>query len=73
MSEPKSTTAVAVHKLIDAGAVIVGGKKNRPNLPMPAATTHHIDYLLPFSPSGDRYNSAGDSSGGSGASVASYE
>ena len=48
MSEPKSTTAAAVRKLIDAGAVIVR-KKNHPNLPMPRATTQTISTIFFYS------------------------
>lgn len=73
ISEPKSTTAVAVQKLIDAGAVIVGKNKLSEFAYAGGYHTDHIDYLLPFNPRGDGYNSPGDSSGGSGASVASYE
>lgn len=73
MSEAKSTTAVAVQKLIDAGAVIVGKNKISEFAYSGGYHTDHIDYLLPFNPRGDGYNSPGDSSGGSGASVASYE
>ena len=73
MSEPKSTTAAAVHKLIDAGAVIVRKNKSSEFAYAGSYHTDHINYLLLFNPRGDRYNSPGDSSGGSGASVASYE
>ena len=73
MGEPKSTTAVAVQKLMDAGAVIVGKNKLSEFAYAGGYHTDHIDYLLPFNPRGDGYNSPGDSSGGSGASVASYE
>lgn len=73
MSKSKNSTAVAVQKLIDAGAVIVGKNKLSEFAYAGPFVTEHIDYLLPFNPRGDGYNSPGDSSGGSAASVASYD
>ncbi|KAI1086435.1 amidase signature domain-containing protein [Rostrohypoxylon terebratum] len=73
MSQPKNATALAVQKLIDAGAVVVG--KNHLSEFAFAGTSvpEHVDYILPFNPRGDGYNSPSDSSGGSGAAVASYD
>lgn len=71
LSKPKDTTAVAVQKLIDAGAVVVG-KNKLSELAYGEPYTDRIAYLLPFNPRGDGYNSPGDGSGGSGAAVASY-
>lgn len=73
MSEPENTTAVAVQKLIDAGAVVVGKNKLSEFAYAGSYVVDHIDYLLPFNPRGDGYNSPGDSSGGSGSAVASYD
>lgn len=73
MSKSTNSTAVAVQKLIDAGAVIVGKNKLSEFAFAGPFVTEHIDFLLPFNPRGDGYNSPGDSSGGSAASVASYD
>lgn len=73
MSNAKNKTAIAVQKLIDAGAVIVGKTKLSEFAFGGMFITDHIDYLLPFNPRGDGYNSPSDSSGGSGASVAAYD
>ena len=62
-----------MQKLIDAGAVIVGKNKLSEFAYAGGHHTNRIDYLLPFNPRGDGYNSPGNSSGGSGASVASYK
>ncbi|KAI1409811.1 amidase signature domain-containing protein [Hypoxylon sp. FL1857] len=73
MSSVKNATALPVQKLIDAGAIVVG--KNHLSEFAYAGTQvpEHVDYVLPFNPRGDGYNSPGDSSGGSGAAVASYD
>ncbi|KAK7413375.1 hypothetical protein QQX98_007752 [Neonectria punicea] len=73
ISSVKNKTAAAVQKLINAGAVIIGKNKLSEFAFGGIYVTEHIDYLLPFNPRGDGYNSPSDSSGGSGASVASYE
>lgn len=73
MSKVKTKTALCVQKLIDAGAVVVGKNKMSEFAFAGGYVTEHIDYLLPFNPRGDGYNSPGDSSGGSAAAVASYD
>ncbi|KAJ4251864.1 hypothetical protein NW762_011161 [Fusarium torreyae] len=73
ISKVKTKTAVAVQKLIDAGAVVIGKNKLSEFAFAGPFVPEHIDYLLPFNPRGDGYNSPGDSSGGSAASVASYD
>ncbi|KAH7262788.1 hypothetical protein BKA59DRAFT_505813 [Fusarium tricinctum] len=73
MSKVKTKTAVCVQTLIDAGAVVIGKNKLSEFAFAGPYVTEHIDYLLPFNPRGDGYNSPGDSSGGSAASVASYD
>lgn len=73
MSNVKTKTALCVQKLIDAGAVVVGKNKMSEFAFAGGYVTEHIDYLLPFNPRGDGYNSPGDSSGGSAAAVASYD
>jgi hypothetical protein len=72
MSKVKNKTAIAVQKLIDAGAVVVGKNKLSEFAYSGPFITEHIDYLLPSNPRGDGYQSPSDSSGGSGAAVASY-
>ncbi|KAF4435214.1 Glutamyl-tRNA(Gln) amidotransferase subunit A [Fusarium austroafricanum] len=72
MSKVKTKTAVAVQKLIDAGAIVIGKNKLSEFAFAGPYVTEHIDYLLPFNPRGDGYSSPGDSSGGSAASIASY-
>ncbi|KAF5701595.1 glutamyl-tRNA(Gln) amidotransferase subunit A [Fusarium mundagurra] len=73
MSNVKTKTALCVQKLIDAGAVVVGKNKMSEFAFAGGYVTEHIDYLLPFNPRGDGYNSPGDSSGGSAVAVASYD
>lgn len=72
MSTRKTETAHAVQKLIDAGAIVVGKNKLSEFAFAGPYVTENIDYLLPFNPRGDGYNTPGDSSGGSAAAVASY-
>ncbi|OJJ30139.1 hypothetical protein ASPWEDRAFT_176808 [Aspergillus wentii DTO 134E9] len=73
MSKTKNATATAVQKLINAGAIVVGKNKLSEFAYAGDGVPEHIDYLLPFNPRGDGYNSPGDSSGGSAASIASYD
>lgn len=72
MSTLKTETAYAAQKLIDAGAIVVGKNKLSEFAYAGPWVTEHLDYLLPFNPRGDGYNTPGDSSGGSAAAVASY-
>ncbi|KAI5802996.1 amidase signature domain-containing protein [Geopyxis carbonaria] len=73
LSSPATTTAAAVSALISAGAVVVGKNKLSEFAFAGGSQMDHIDYLLPFNPRGDGYNSPGSSSGGSAASVAAYD
>ncbi|KAL6922844.1 hypothetical protein FSST1_000118 [Fusarium sambucinum] len=73
MSKIKNESAIAVQKLIDAGAIIVGKNKLSEFAFAGPFVTEHIDYLLPVNPRGDAYQSPSDSSGGSAAAVASYD
>ncbi|KAF4459502.1 glutamyl-tRNA(Gln) amidotransferase [Fusarium albosuccineum] len=73
MSKIKTETALSVQKLIDAGAVVIGKNKLSEFAFAGIYVTEHIDYLLPFNPRGDGYNSPNDSSGGSAAAIASYD
>jgi hypothetical protein len=70
---PKAnTTAPAVQRLIDAGAVIVGKMKST-QFVMPEFAPLAIDYQAPFNPRGDGYQDPGSSSSGPGSGVASYD
>lgn len=73
MTREARETAAAIQKLIDAGAIIIGKNKLSEFAFAGPYVTEHINYLLPFNPRGDGYNSPGDSSGGSAAAVASYD
>ncbi|KAF4971550.1 hypothetical protein FZEAL_9834 [Fusarium zealandicum] len=73
MSDIKTKTAVGVQKLIDAGAIVIGKNKLSQFAMAGPYAPENIDYLLPFNPRGDGYNSPSDSSCGSGAAVASYD
>ncbi|RSL64801.1 hypothetical protein CEP54_004627 [Fusarium duplospermum] len=73
ISDIKKETAFAVQRLIDAGAVVIGKNKMSEFAFAGMYVTEHIDYLLPFNPRGDGYNSPSDSSGGSAAAAASYD
>ncbi|KAJ4181844.1 hypothetical protein NW755_010843 [Fusarium falciforme] len=73
ISDIKNETAFAVQRLINAGAVVIGKNKMSEFAFAGKYVTEHIDYLLPFNPRGDGYNSPSDSSGGSAAAVASYD
>ncbi|KAI0886343.1 amidase signature domain-containing protein [Annulohypoxylon maeteangense] len=73
MSQSKNATALPVQKLIDAGAVVVGKNHLSEFAFAGIDVPEHVDYVLPFNPRGDGYSSPSDSSGGSGAAVASYD
>ncbi|KPI40773.1 Amidase 1 [Cyphellophora attinorum] len=72
MRDAKTATAPAIQKLIDAGAVIVGKNKLSEFAFAGQSIVDHVDYLMPFNPRGDGYQSASDSSGGSAVAAASY-
>ena len=69
---PKTTNAVAVQKLIDAGAVIVGKMKTSQFANGEEATADWVDYHSPFNPRGDGYQDPSSSSSGPGAGAGSY-
>ncbi|KIW82970.1 hypothetical protein Z517_02213 [Fonsecaea pedrosoi CBS 271.37] len=73
MATATNVTAYPVQRLIDAGAVVIGKNHLSEFAFAGPDMTEHVDYLLPFNPRGDGYNSPDDSSGGSGAAVASYD
>ncbi|KAF2117001.1 amidase signature domain-containing protein [Lophiotrema nucula] len=72
LSKTSTATAPALQRLIDEGANLVGTLKLG-SLITREEPTESADYHAAFNPRGDGYQSAWSSSGGSGASVASYE
>lgn len=69
----KNVTAVAVQKLIDAGAVIVGKMKTSQFANGETATADWVDYHSPFNIRGDGYQDPSSSSSGPGAGIGAYE
>ena len=72
ISVPAQTTAPAIQKLLDAGAVMVGTTKCSSMISRedPAEA---LDFPAPSNPRGDGYQSPTGSSSGSAAAIASYE
>lgn len=70
---PRDATVLAVQKLIDAGAVIVGKRKANQFANGETATADWIDYHSPFNLSGGGYQDPSSSSAGAGASIGSYD
>ncbi|KAF4455337.1 glutamyl-tRNA amidotransferase [Fusarium albosuccineum] len=69
---PANTTATAVQRLIDAGAIVVGKQKTGQFANGEFSTSDWVDYQSPFNPRGDGYQDPNFSSAGGGASLASY-
>lgn len=69
---PRPKTAPCLQKLVDAGAVIVG-KAKMTSFATWEEPTESIDYPAPWNPRADGFLSAGGSSNGSGAAIASYD
>ncbi|KAF2491668.1 amidase signature enzyme, partial [Lophium mytilinum] len=67
----KTATAPAISQLLDAGAVLLGKTKST-QFAEGQAASEWFDYLCPFNPRGDGYQSASSSSTGSAASIAAY-
>lgn len=67
------TSAPAIQKLIDLGAIVVGKTGLSQFADAEDPTGDYIDYHCSFNPRGDGYRSPGGSSSGSGAAVAAYE
>ena len=67
-----NATALAVQKLIDAGAVVVGKMKTSQFANGEEATADWVDYHSPFNPRGDGYQDPSSSSSGPGAGMGSY-
>lgn len=69
---PANTTAVAVQRLVDAGAVVVGKMKTSQFANGETATDDWVDYHSPFNPRGDGYQDPSSSSSGPGAATGAY-
>ncbi|KAG9958190.1 amidase signature enzyme, partial [Aureobasidium melanogenum] len=70
---PANKTALAVQRLIDAGAVIMGKMKTSQFANGEVATADWVDYHEPFNPRGDGYQDTSSSSSGPGAGAAAYD
>lgn len=70
---PANASAVAIQRLIDAGAVVVGKMKTSQFANGEEATADWVDYHSPFNPRGDGYQDPSSSSSGPGAGAASYD
>ncbi|KAF9888830.1 hypothetical protein FE257_008199 [Aspergillus nanangensis] len=73
MYPPANSTAPAIQRLLDAGAVLVGKMKTSQFANGEWATADWVDYHAPFNPRGDGYQDPGSSSSGPAAGVASYD
>ncbi len=72
VSSPAQTTAPAIQKLLDAGAVMVGSTKSSSMISR-EDPVEAVDFQAPFNPRGDGYQSPAGSSSGSAAAIASYD
>ena len=72
MSTPAQTTAPAIQKLLDAGAVMVGTTKCSSMISR-EDPVEAVDFQAPFNPRGDGYQSPVGSSSGNAAAIAWYE
>lgn len=68
----RKTTAVAVQRLIDAGAIIIGKMKTSQFANGESATADWVDYHSPFNARGDGYQDPSSSSAGPGSGIGSY-
>ncbi|KUJ14563.1 putative Glutamyl-tRNA amidotransferase subunit A [Mollisia scopiformis] len=69
----RPTTAPAVQRLLDAGAVLVGKMKTSQFANGEMATADWVDYHSPFNARGDGYNDPSSSSSGPGAGIGAYD
>lgn len=72
LSTPSSKTAPILQRLIDAGAHLLGSTKLA-SLISKEEPTEAADFHAPFNPRADGYQSAWNSSGGSGAAIVAYD
>lgn len=68
-----STTAAAVQKLLDLGAVVVGKTKLSQFAEVESPTGDCVDFHCPFNPRGDGYLHPEGSTSGGAAALASYD
>lgn len=68
----KNTTAPAIQRLLDGGAILVGKVKTSQFANGETATADWVDYHAPYNPRGDGYQDGSSSSTGSGTAIASY-
>jgi Asp-tRNA(Asn)/Glu-tRNA(Gln) amidotransferase A subunit family amidase len=73
LTKPAITSALALQKLIDMGAVVIGKTKTTQFALGEKPTADYVDQLAPFNPRGDGYQHPQGSSAGTGAGLASYE
>jgi Asp-tRNA(Asn)/Glu-tRNA(Gln) amidotransferase A subunit family amidase len=73
LTEPAPASALALQKLIDMGAVVIGKTKTTQFALGEKPTADYVDQLAPFNPRGDGYQHPQGSSAGTGAGLASYE
>ena len=71
VSTPAQTTAPAIQKLLDAGAVMVGTTKCSSMISR-EDPTEAVDFQAPYNPRGDGYQSPVGSSSGSATAIAAY-
>ena len=69
---PRTANSVAVQRLVDAGAILVGKMKTSQFANGETATDDWVDYHAPFNPRGDGYQDPSSSSSGPGAGAGSY-
>jgi hypothetical protein len=68
-----ANNAYPVQKLIDAGAIVVGKMRTAQFANSDSPTTNSVDFLNPFNPRAEGYQSPSGSSSGPAAGVAAYE
>lgn len=69
---PATDTAVAVQRLVDLGAIVVGKTRTSQFANGEQPTADWVDYHDPFNPRGDGYGDPSSSSAGAGSAEASY-
>jgi Asp-tRNA(Asn)/Glu-tRNA(Gln) amidotransferase A subunit family amidase len=69
--QPANKTAACIQRLLDQGAILLGKAKLQAWI-MREEPLECVDFLAPFNPRGDGYQTASGSSNGSGAAMGSY-
>lgn len=69
----KNSTAVAVGKLLDLGAIVVAKSRLSQFAETEYPTADWVDYHCPFNPRGDGYLTPEGSSSGAAAALAAYD